>query len=54
MWRSRFSGVRCSTISLVIPNEQELASQTIGSLLPSLQRHRLSAMRFAMMELPSR
>ncbi len=43
-----------STISLLIPNEQELASQTIGSLPPSLQRHRLSAMRFAMMELPSR
>src|SRR6516162_5964611 len=53
-WRSRFSGVRCSTISLVIPNEHELASQTIGSLPPSLQRHRLSAMRFAMMALPSR
>ena len=51
-WRSRFCGVRYSTISLVIPNEHELASQTIGSLPPSLQRHRLSVVRFAITALP--
>src|ERR1700676_341158 len=52
-WRSEFSGVRYASISLVMPNEHELASHTIGSLPPPLQRHRLSAVRFAMILLPS-